>query len=111
MSDEVSKKIGDLLVIQMAGVLLEFIAEVIDEDPLLLKVQEHGPYAKLNSRDYIILEDKSLLLQNDDTHQELLRSSAERGHPLVSGLKVLGVTDGNLHKILPIDIPSVAARN
>ncbi|KKR14320.1 MAG: hypothetical protein UT43_C0028G0012 [Parcubacteria group bacterium GW2011_GWC1_39_29] len=91
MSDEMpramaSKKIGDLLVIWVTSSLRAYIAEVIGESPLILKVKEGGPYSRLKYDDFVILEKDSLKIQGND-----------------SGLKRLGVEDGKLHEILPVE--------
>ena len=109
MSDEMpramaSKKIGDLLVIWVTSSLRAYIAEVIGESPLILKVKEGGPYSRLKYDDFVILEKDSLKIQgNDETSTALLREMAQRGKPLISGLKRLGVEDGKLHEILPVE--------
>ena len=55
----------------------------------------------------IIFEKDSLRAQGDDlTAQALLVEALERGRPLRSGLKKLGVKDGVLHEILPVELPT-----
>lgn len=103
MSDPCSKNVGDLLVIFITGSKHRYIAEVVDENPLKLKVTESGLFANLKHGDFIILEDESLQLQGDDTCQDLLRESKEKGHPLISGLRSVRVEDDELHEILPVD--------
>ena len=79
-----------------------YIAEVIEENPMKLKVQETGPFANLKEgSDFVILTDKSILIQDEKCTQELLRHQYESGRPLLSGLKSLGVDDGEIHQILP----------
>ena len=110
MSDETDarkaqRSVGSLIVIMITGMIREYIAEVISKVPLILKVEETGPFARLKDGDYIIFEEYSLRLQGDDeATQNLLREASERGFPLASGLKRLGVTDGRLHYILPMPI-------
>ncbi len=99
-----SKKLGDFLVIWITGSLRKYIAEVTNEDPLILKVEETGPYARLKDGDFIVLEHYSIECQSDgEDAQNLLRQAVERGKPIVSGLKSLGVEDGTLHEILPVE--------
>ncbi|HAU07484.1 MAG: hypothetical protein A2568_00795 [Candidatus Yanofskybacteria bacterium RIFOXYD1_FULL_44_17] len=81
-----------------------YIAQVIEEEPLVLKVEESGPYSRLKGEDFVIMENDSLRAQGDDeTAQELLREAVRRGKPLRSGLKSLGVKNGKLHEILPVE--------
>ena len=99
-----SKKVGDLLVIWITCSVRRYIAEVIEESPLILKVEEGGPYSRLKDGDFVVLEKDSLRIQGDDeTSTALLRETAQRGRPLISGLKRLGVEDSRLHKILPVE--------
>jgi len=99
-----SKKVGDLLVIWVTSSLRAYIAEVIEESPLILKVKESGPYSRLKYDDFVVLEKDSLRIQGDDeTSTALLRETAQRGRPLISGLKRLGVEDDKLYEILPAE--------
>ncbi|HBT80608.1 MAG TPA: hypothetical protein DEB13_01550 [Candidatus Yanofskybacteria bacterium] len=99
-----SKKVGDLLVIWMTWSFRVYIAEVVEESPLVLKVQESGPRSRLKDDDFVVLEKDSLRIQGDDEiSTALLRETTQRGKPLISGLKRLGVEDGKLHEILPVE--------
>ncbi|MFC1756906.1 hypothetical protein ACFLZC_02000 [Patescibacteria group bacterium] len=80
-----------------------YIAEVIQEEPLRLKVEETGPYASLRWDDFIISDFESEQIQDDEKSTELLRKAQKSGHPFFSGLKSLGVDDGKLHEILPVE--------
>ena len=104
MSSLLLKK-GSYLAVQLTGCTGKYIGQVIEEKPLKLKVQEDGPCSYLEIEDFIIDEDLSILFQrdNDDEIARLLRSSKERGHPFISGLRSLGVTDDKLHEMLPAD--------
>ena len=98
----IDKTPGQHVVIMITGEIPRFIAEVINEDPLILKVQEDGPYAKLKDEDFILCEKETLLAQGTEAEQMmLLKSAVGNGHPFVSGLKSLGVTDGILYHVLP----------
>lgn len=103
MEPVVSKKPGDLIVIMITGCTGRYIAEVIQEEPLRLKVEESGPYAHLKDGDFIVDEFTSAIVQdeNDDETRALLAEAKRRGHPFVSGLKQLGVNDGKMHEMLP----------
>ena len=96
---------GLYLAVQLTGCTGRYIGQVIQEKPLRIKVQEDGPYSYLEIEDFIIEEDFSLIFQrdNDEEIAHLLRSSKECGHPFISGLKSLGVTDDRLHEMLPAD--------
>jgi len=99
-----SKKVGDLLVIWLTSSIRMYIAEVIEESPLILKAEESGPYSRLRDDDFVILERASIRIQGDDeTSMALLRERVQRGSPLISGLKRLGVEDSKLHEILPVE--------
>lgn len=87
------------MIIQISGIEANYIAEVIQSIPLIVKVTESGPYAKLKSGswDFIVLREDSFQFQQDvrnDTNFYL-----ENNTPL-SGLKSLGVTDDKLHEML-----------
>jgi len=97
-----STEVGRYLVIWITGALNKYIAEVKQEDPLYLKVEEEGPYAYLKGEDFIILEYESNQIQeSQEAIQKLLKEHKDKSHPLLSGLKSLGVSDGKLHEILP----------
>ena len=96
-----STEIGKLLVIWITSDTKKYIAEVIREAPLRLKVQEAGPYANLKDGDFIILKKDSVRIQDDQMSEQLLREQCELGYPLISGLASLGVMDGKIREILP----------
>lgn len=98
------KVVGSHLVIQITGSHETYIAEVTQEQPLCMKVEENGPLANLKDGDYIIMESLTEVIQGpDDACTALLRERAERGHPFVSGLRSLGINDDKLHEILPAE--------
>lgn len=94
---------GDYLVIQITGCVSPYIAEVIQHNPLHLKVEESGPYANLRGEDFIIMGRESAAVQRDhrDNTCEFLTQIQLRGGKVLSGLYSLGVVDGRLHEILP----------
>lgn len=97
-----STEIGKLLIIEITGETNKYIAEVIKEEPLWLKVEEEGPYSKLKPGDYIIKEYYTSHLQSGQHYVgKLLTDAKDRGKPFISGLKSLGVKDGKLHEIWP----------
>lgn len=107
VSGRASRKVGSFLVVMITGVVSRYIAEVVQENPLILKIEESGPYSRLRGEDFVIFEKDSLRAQGDDlTAQALLVEALERGRPLRSGLKKLGVKDGVLHEILPVELPT-----
>lgn len=104
-SGKASRGVGSFLVIMITGIVRMYIAEVIQEGPLMLKVEESGPYSRLKGEDFVVFEKDSLRLQGDDSSiQDLLHEAVQRGKPFCSGLKRLGVEDGVLCEILPVDV-------
>lgn len=97
-----STDVGKHLVIMITCMRHTYIAEVTQKEPLRMKVEESGPYAHLKDGDYIIIRSDSEQIQDDDRSTALLKEYVDRGHPLVSGLKSLGVKDNKLRMILPI---------
>lgn len=97
--------VGDHLVIQITGFIEVYIAEVVEPEPLILKVEESGPYSNLKAGDYIIDTIDSPIVQHDDRENEcsyLLWRESKGLVPPISGLLSLGVpSDGKLHEILP----------
>jgi hypothetical protein len=104
MERALSKKPGDLLVIMITGRIPRYIAEVVQEKPLRLKVEERGLFASLRGDDFIVVEFDSMVLQGEDQGKldAMLREAKERGHPFLSGLKQFGVNDGKMHEMLPV---------
>lgn len=94
--------VGDFLVVMLTGCLGSYIAEVAESEPLMLKVEEDGPYARLKNGDFVIIETDSATLQADRRNgtDRFLESEHRAGRKVVSGLKELGVTDGKLHEML-----------
>jgi hypothetical protein len=89
----------------ITGSVSRYIAEVIQEGPLRLKVEENGPFANLKNGDFIVNEFDSAIIQDEDGSKfdALLREAKNRGYPFRSGLKQLGVNDNRIHEILPAD--------
>jgi hypothetical protein len=94
---------GQYLSFWIVGMMNEYIGEVITSDPLRVKVQESGPFANLHEDDIIIWEWETAVIQNGSQEETdaLFAHHKERKRPYISGLKSLGVTDGELHEILP----------
>ena len=97
------KSVGAYLVIQITGCTGFYVAEVLEENPLVLKVEEQGPYSRLKSGDYILINDFSERIQDSAQEAGVLREAVLRGKPFLSGLASLGVTDGKMHEILPAE--------
>ncbi len=91
---------GDYLVIQITGVAEIFIAEIIQSNPLKLKVMESGPYANLKDGDFIIMDNYSEQIQKDNREDTNVFLQTVHKTPF-SGLKSLGVVDNQLREILP----------
>lgn len=89
---------GDYLVIWITGAVSYYIAEVVKSDPLVLKVEESGFYSKLKSGDFIVLADKTVILQQSGA-DSFLESVKESKSKVLSGLKSLGIEDGKLKEI------------
>lgn len=103
-----SKRKGSYLIIWITGMLGHYIAEVVEEvplvreDPWVIKVEEEGPFSRLKAGDFGIVEDESLEFQDKEKARELVLRYAQKPTPLASGLKSLGIEDGKLHTILDI---------
>ena len=98
--------VDDYLVIWINGDTRSYIAQVVQSEPLRLKVADVGPYACLKeSGDYIIRGVQSARLQKDDRDNtcEVLREYAEKKSPLISALRSLGADGETLVQILPAD--------
>ncbi len=96
-------KVGNYLVIWITGAMNRYIAEVVEESPLVLKVKESGPYSRLKSGDFIIKESDCELIQKDIEEETCVFVEREiaAGRVVVSGLASLGVEDDQLHEITP----------
>jgi len=97
--------VGDLVAVMITGSVGRYIAEVVQSEPLILKVEEYGPYAHLRGDDFIINAWDSAIIQDLDESKStaLLKEAKERGHPFLSGLRKLGIGDGKMHEILPTE--------
>jgi hypothetical protein len=94
---------GSYVLIWLTGETRTYIAQVVEENPLILKIEENGPGARLRSGDYILLEKETERIQDPEQEQAVLREAAARGFPLISALSSLGVTDGRIREILPVE--------
>ena len=107
VSGRASRKVGSFLVVMITGVVSRYIAEVTQENPLILKIEESGPYSRLRGEDFVIFGKDAWGAQGDDLAAIYIPDEAlERVQPLHSGLKKLGVEDGVLHEILPVELPT-----
>ena len=100
----IKMEVGQYLVIWITGVIGTFIAEITQEDPLEMKVEETGPYARLKQGDFIIQEADTRLFQKDAVEDTcvFLEQEQQADREVISGLKSLGVTDGRLLCLLPV---------
>jgi hypothetical protein len=94
---------GDYLIIQITGMIGTYIAEVVQANPLRLKVAEDGPFAHLKDGDFIISSRDTAKVQADQKNDTnfFLEERHKQGLKTASGLKSLHVQDGKLHEILP----------
>ncbi len=95
---------GSYLIVEISGIPgMKFVAIVITEHPLRIIVQERGKYTHFNRREFTVYEDESKRFQSDELRPALLRESKQAGTPIVYGLAVLGITDGEFYEMLPPD--------
>jgi hypothetical protein len=94
-------EVGDYLVIWITGSVILYVAEVTQKDPLRMKVEESGPYAHLKEGDYIIREEDTIKIQQDNREDTcvFLSEKYENNVKVGSGLKSLGLD--KLRYILP----------
>ena len=95
--------VGDFLVIMITGEVVPYIAEITQSDPLQMKVMETGPFARLKHGDFVVMKMETEQFQRDcreDTNV-FLESEHKAGRKIISGLEKLGITDNQLHEILP----------
>lgn len=95
--------VGDFLVIMLTGDICPYITEITQSDPLQMKAMEYGPYACLKHGDFVIMEEETEQFQKDcrEGTNVFLESEYKAGRRVISGLKKLGVTDNQIHEILP----------
>lgn len=100
---EYTTDVGDFLVIWLTCHLNKYIAQVVQTDPLRLKVQESGPYANLKDGDFGIMAQESEMLQLDVKNDTCIFLNQEQtaGRKVYSGLIAVNVIDNRLHEILP----------
>lgn len=75
---------GKHLIIQVTGETHSYIAEIVDIDPLILKVTQTGPYSRLKPWDYIILTYPSREFQ--ENYMKYILSCQHSGKNLITGL-------------------------
>ncbi|MDD5290147.1 MAG: hypothetical protein PHT40_03050 [Patescibacteria group bacterium] len=94
---------GDYVVIQITGMIGTYIAEVIQTNPLRLKVEEEGPFARLKDGDFIISSRDTAKIQVDQKNNTnfFLKERHKQKIKIFSGLHSLSVKNGKLHEILP----------
>jgi hypothetical protein len=99
--------VGDYLVITITDVTGTYVAEIVQPDPLQLKVEETGPYAHLKSGDFIILDGDTAQFQRDlqNNTSVFLETEQMANRHVHTGLKSLGADDGKLCEILPGEGP------
>ncbi|KKT02775.1 MAG: hypothetical protein UV80_C0002G0242 [Candidatus Peregrinibacteria bacterium GW2011_GWF2_43_17] len=102
-AESFTTNVGDYLVIWITGEPDMYIAQVTQSDPLKMKVEESGPYASLKNGDFIILRPETAQLQRDNREDTctFLQAQQQAGRQVISGLRSLGVTDKELHLMLP----------
>lgn len=100
-------KVGDYLVVRLIGYEdnVKFIVQVTRENPLCIKAKDSGPLADLQPEEFMLLEEESFLIQNNDLRDNMLKEHCDAGTPLISGLGSLGVTDDYFYEILPVERP------
>lgn len=96
-----SQQPGDFLVIWLTNDTRAYVAEVTHSDPLTLKIEEHGPFAKLKHGDFIVQEEETRRFRSEEERPHLLAEYVAKKRPLLSGLSRLGVTDRCIHELLP----------
>lgn len=103
MSKKLDFGVGAYLALQIIGNAQKYVGEVVQQDPLVVKVCEDGPYARLKDGDFIILKNDSVIFQSEDNEKigKLLQKASDSGNPFASGLLSLGITDGCIHEMLP----------
>ena len=96
--------IGDYLVIWITGMVdICYIAEITESSPLKMKVEESGPFAHLKSGDFIIKEEYTKMIQEDNRKNgtSFLDKMDKENQKVASGLKSLG-----LNQLLYIHSPN-----
>lgn len=103
MSANYTTNVGDYLIVQIIGCVRDYIAEVIQSDPLQVKITESGKYSKFEEDSIIIVPYETEQFQGDCLNNTniFLETTYKEGRKVFSGLKSLGITDGELHPIYP----------
>ncbi len=102
-NEVISKEVGKYLVIRLDESTVSHIAEVLQSDPLIVKITEEGPLSRLKeSSHFIVLETETKKVQgSEEESTQFLAEAVKKGKPLISGLRSLGIGDNVLHEILP----------
>ena len=96
MTKQRSFVVGTYVAGMIVGIPALCIAEVIQEEPLILKVEETGSCSKLNIADFVLDNVATPVFQSDDQHKIdiVLQEAVDNNNPFMCGLKSLGVKDG-----------------
>jgi len=89
--------VGKYMVVYIKGSSLVYIAEVVQSNPLIVKIQDEGPYAELKYDDINISTFATESLQ--EGLYGFLRFLRRAGRKIYSGLSSLGIEDGEIQEI------------
>lgn len=83
--------VGDLVVIWITGMIGDYIAQVVEAEPLVVKVTETGPWAALRGEDFILQHGMTETLRADEQQETavFLSECLARKHPAMTGLACL----------------------
>ncbi len=99
---------GSRLIIQLNDIKILFIAEVVKENPLVLKVRESGSLARIESGQYVIDEALSERIQDPQQSNAVLKEGAASNQPFMSGLASLGIAENTFNDVY--SMPDLARR-
>jgi len=109
--NEYTIAVGKQVVIWVDGMRSMSIAEVTKVEPLSLKIMESGPFANLKEDDYTLLVQETIAWQADGAgHNMILEMHKRIGRPVLSGLRSLGITDNELHELLPYPVSDASTK-
>ena len=101
---EYTTNLGDYLIVWVDGDDRYFIAEVTKTNPLIVKIEEDGPYSKLKEeRDILVLNNETTQFQKDIKENSNVFLETKT-YKVFSGLKNLGVEDGKMHEMLLVPV-------
>ncbi len=103
MNTSYRKKVGDYLIVYILEVSRMMIAEITNEDPLVVKTGEREEYVDLTEDEFEFLLEETIQFQNDDTRVGFLKKQKMAGKAVASGLRSLGIIDNEFYEILPAD--------